>query len=118
MKVINVESMDQLESLGSALTFEGLDTSDESLNSMLDWIKTYTKMKYETIYVTKGSQMNDWYELSGDNAYNKDLSIVSVDLKDLENPSAITLPRFNVGGRWLDDVIDNNVQRQKEMNGR
>lgn len=25
---------------------------------------------------------------------------------------ADTLPRFEVGGRWFDDIVDNNIRRQ------
>lgn len=26
----------------------------------------------------------------------------------------LAIPRFEVGGRWFDDVVDNNARREKE----
>ena len=49
--------------------------------------------------------MNDKYNLTDNNAYKEDLTIVSViDI----NPLKIALKRFSVGGRWFDDIVDNN----------
>ena len=39
--------------------------------------------------------------------YSDDLNIVCVDLNDLENFNKIVLHRFEVGARWLDDIISN-----------
>ena len=116
MKKIMVETKAQLEELvkESALTWEGLDTSDESLKQVFDWIKGYTPLKCERVYITKGAVMDAVYGLTGDNAYQPDCSIVSVRLSDMEKPMAIALPRFRVGGRWLDDIVDNNRRREEE----
>ena len=53
--------------------------------------------------------MNTIYNLTKVNMYPDDLNIVCVDLNDMKEPDKITLPRFDVGGRWLDDVIENNL---------
>ena len=53
--------------------------------------------------------MNEQYGLSGSNAYPEDCTIVSVT--DI-NQMAITIPRFEVGGRWFDDIVDNNTRRE------
>ena len=34
-----------------------------------------------------------------------------IKLSDLINPSAIVFKRFDFGGRWFDDVVDNNARR-------
>ena len=120
MKKIMVETKAQLEELvkESALTWEGLDTSDESLQQVFDWIKGYTPLKCERVYITKGALMDAAYGLTGDNAYQPDCSIVSVRLCDMEKPMAIAIPRFRVGGRWLDDIVSNNRRREEEkLNG-
>ena len=120
MEKIMVKTKTQLEELvkESALTWEGLDTSDESLKQVFDWIKGYTPLKCERAYITKGALMDAAYGLTGDNAYQPDCSIVSVRLCDMEKPMAIALPRFRVGGRWLDDIVDNNRRREEEkLNG-
>ena len=120
MERIMVKTKAQLEELvkESALTWEGLDTSDESLKQVFDWLKGYTPLKCERVYITKGALMDAVYELTGDNAYQSDCSIVSIRLCDMEKPMAIALPRFMVGGRWLDDIVDNNRRREEEkLNG-
>ena len=37
-------------------------------------------------------------------------------LDDIEDPTKIAIPRFQVGGRWFDDIVDNN-RRREEGNG-
>ena len=46
-----------------------------------------------------------------------DCTILCIKLDDMERPMAVTLPRFAVGGRWFDDVVDNNARREAEKNG-
>ena len=57
--------------------------------------------------------MNINYGLTGTNKYKDDLTIVSIKNEDIKDLSAIIMPRFEVGGRWFDDVVDNNVRREK-----
>ena len=61
--------------------------------------------------------MNNAYGLTGKNAYKDDLTIFCIKLEDIENVGAITLPRFEIGGRWFDDVVSNNAATQRELNG-
>ena len=116
MTKITVNTKAQLDELdkGSALTWEGLKTSDESLTEMFDWIKKYSPVKNETAYIVSGWVMNAAYGLTGDNAYPDDVHLVSVRLEDIENVEAITLPRFQAGGRWFDDIVANNARRENE----
>lgn len=114
IQIHEVTTRKQLEELGSALTFEGLNTSEESLNQLFDWLESRTAVKRRAVYVTTGATMNRLYGLTGTNAYPADLNIVSVDLNDLGKPDRITLARFEYGGRWLDDVIENNLRRERE----
>ena len=116
MQKIIVNTKAQLDELynGSALTLEGFDTSEKNLGQLLDWIKGYTPMKNEAVYITSGSLMNMAYGLTGDNAYPEDLNLVSVRLEDIENVDAITIPRFQIGGRWFDDIVANNRRREEE----
>jgi hypothetical protein len=53
--------------------------------------------------------MNTYYGLKGSNAYPNDLTIVSVtDINQIK----IAWARFGVGGRWFDDIVDNNARRE------
>lgn len=104
----NVTTKEQLEKLynNSAFTIEGL--TDESIPDLLNWLNDNTTFTTEnpTVYVTKGYVMNLAYDLTEDKAYNNDLTIVSVIDIDLVK---VALKRFSVGGRWFDDIVDNNL---------
>lgn len=113
-KRINVTESEQFDYLynDSALTLEGL--TEDSIGDFIDWIAERAEFKTEpTAYVIKGRDMNNHYGLTGDNAYPNDLSIVSVPLEIMENPGAIVIPRFQIGGRWFDDIVENNLRRER-----
>ena len=113
MKIIvtDRETLKELED-DSALTIEGL--AEDSIPDFIEWIKKYTPLIRETAYVIKGDVMNMAYGLTGNNAYQSDINIVAVKLSDMENYNAVVLPRFGIGGRWFDDIVDNNARREGE----
>lgn len=118
MEIVTVNDKKALDELYgcSALTIEGLHP--ERAKDLLAWIKNFTKMKREVAYVVSGSLMNMAYGLTGDNAYpESDCDLVCVKLTDMENPMSVALPRFEIGGRWFDDVVDNNARREQENAG-
>ena len=115
MNITSVTTKEQLDALynQSALTWEGLDSSEENLNAVNAWLRENKAIIDGTepkFHVIKGKLMNDTYGLTGDNAYHEDLNLVSVT--DI-NQVPITFPRFEVGGRWFDDIVDNNIRRQE-----
>ena len=112
-EIINVDSK-TLEELVkcSALTLEGL--AESSFDEFLDWVKDIAGLKIRRLYVTKGRLANGEWLLTGDNAYRNDLNIVSVKLDDMEDWNKIVRARFQVGARWMDDIHDNNVMRERE----
>ena len=57
MEIKTLTTLEELESLGSALTMEGL--AEDSISEFIDWVKQYTPMKSETAYIIKGKTMND-----------------------------------------------------------
>lgn len=105
----NVTTKKQLDNLynNSAFTIEGL--AEESIKDLIEWLGDNTTFTTEevVVYVTKGNVMNDMYKLRDSNAYPDDLDIVSVIDIDLMK---VALKRFSVGGRWFDDIVDNNVR--------
>ena len=111
MEIINVTSGEQLERLydTSALTIEGL--SEESILDFMEWVKERTEVKNEIVYITKGEIMNDFYNLTGGNKYPKDLTIVSISGDDI-NLMPLAFARLKIGGRWFDDIVDNNLRRE------
>lgn len=117
MKKIVVNTKAQLDELynDSALSFEGMNTDSKNLQAIKNWIEQYTGFVNEAVYVVSGSMMNLAYGLTGANAYpEKDCDIVCIKLSDLKEPMALAFPRFAVGGRWFDDIVDNNARREKE----
>lgn len=95
---------------GSALTLEGLDL--DSLDDYANYLDRECGLKDGAVFhVIDGNEMDDFYMLSGKNAYPGDLHIVVIKLSDLVNPNAIIMKRFGFGGRWFDDVVDNNARR-------
>ena len=106
------KEMDELYE-GSALTWEGLDTSDENLEDVIAWIQSCgTELWSDTFYITSGKDMNEYCGgLKGRKAYPKDLSIVSIKLSNIKKVENIVVRRFEVGGRWFDDIVDNNRRR-------
>ena len=61
MEIKTLTTLEELESLGSALTMEGL--AEDSISEFIDWVKQYTPMKSETAYIIKGKTMNDVYNI-------------------------------------------------------
>ena len=118
MEKITVNTKAQLDELekGSALTFIGCVNTDEEAKCYFDWIRQRSPVKQERLYIVSGWVMNNAYGLTGKNAYKDDLTIFCIKLEDIENVAAITLPRFEIGGRWFDDVVANNARFQREEN--
>lgn len=106
----NVTTKEQLDKLynNSAFTIEGL--AEESIPDLITWLEENTTFITDEpiVYITKGYVMNLAYNLVGDNAYDNDLTIISVIDIDLIK---IAIKRFSVGARWFDDIVDNNVMR-------
>ena len=108
IKINHCETKEDILNLGSALTWEGLVVDDECLKDVFKWLESHTPVKVKQVFVTSGKLMNDSFGLKGNRRYPDDLNIVSIKLEDMEAPQAIVIPRFQVGGRWMDDIIDNN----------
>ena len=115
MKIINVTTKEQLDALynQSALTWEGLSSDEENLGAVKDWLEEHGAILENTeptFNIITGDLMNTIYGLTDSNSYPEDLSIVSVT--DI-NQAKVTIPRFEVGGRWFDDIVDNNARRER-----
>ena len=114
MNIINVTTKEQLDKLynQSALTWEGLSADEENLNAVRKWLEEHealTDIEPE-FHIISGTFMNEQYGLSGSNAYPEGLTLVSVT--DIDQ-MVIALIRFSVGGRWFDDIVDNNARREE-----
>ena len=118
MNIKNVTTAEELDALGSALSFEGLRADEDNLTAAIKWMNDHgANFKTDAnVYVTKGNVMNQVDGLSGTNAYPSNATIVSFRLEDIGDWQKLILARMNVGGRWLDDIRDNNRRREAERN--
>lgn len=99
MEIIKIETKEQLKALYdcSAMTWEGLIEEDFEVA-----LKTCGQEGAKG-YAIKGKLMNEFCELTGHNAYPDDLNIFSIDkFKGLA---------IMYGARWMDDIIDNNANK-------
>ena len=117
MNVIKVTTKAQLDALYEdwSLTIEGFAPDEKNLKELLDWVRELTPLKREDVYAVEGAVMNRVYHLTGTNAYpEKDCTLVCIKLSDMENHRAVIYPRFQIGGRWFTDIVDNNARREEE----
>ena len=115
MNKVFVTTKEELDTLynESALTFEGMNIDNENLSDIIEWLESHNAITNEEpiFHIIKGRFMNEVYKLTGNNRYPDDLNILSItNIKQ----SKITIPRFEIGGRWFDDIVDNNAEREKE----
>lgn len=68
------------------------------------------KEKEFTIYKISGKTMNEYFGLTGDNAYKDDLNIIVIP--DFYNVAF----KMQTGGRWFDDIVSSNSIRQNGIN--
>lgn len=121
MNKIQVTTKAQLDELykDNAFTLEGFSADEDNLADILNWIKKYTPVKREDFYIIEGKTMNEQYGLTGMNAYPaKNCNLVVMKLADMEEPCALALTRYNIGGRWFNDVVDNNAVREAKKANR
>ena len=95
-----------------AFTLQGLVL--DGIPYVMKWLeenKAYNPQKDKTtVYVIKGNIMNEMYGLTGDNAYQDDVNIVCILGIDL---NALVWARFEIGGKWFTDIVDNNRRREE-----
>ena len=114
MTVIYVTTRPELDNLynQSALTWEGMNTDNENLRAIRNWLDNHGALENgePVFHIISGEFMNSTYGLTGDNAYPNDTSIISVTNINI---AKLILARFKVGGRWFDDIVDNNARREE-----
>ena len=101
----NEKDLDELYNC-SALTIEGLDP--DSVYDFADDVVEHGGT-VDKVVMTSGKLMNQVYQLTGNNAYPDQLDIVSI----VGNTLPMVMRRFEFGGRWFDDIVDNNARRER-----
>ena len=106
----NVETPEMLKALNKSYTklaFEGVENTEENLNWLYDWLEKLGALKQDVVpdfYMCTGKLFSETYSLKI--SYPADLNIL---ILDNINIAPTTLARFDIGGRWLDDIVDNNL---------
>ena len=110
MKKINVLTKEKLEELRnvSLLTWAGMSDSEENLKAIERAARAngFNKKEIE-FYIWTGNTMNTSYKLTGNNAYSDDLTFVGIG--EFYNP----MFKARTGARWLDDIIDGDLNREE-----
>lgn len=85
-----------------------------------EWFKGYNNLlKKEGIGQIKsmlrftGKDMNERYNLLGDNRYPDDLTFLAFDTDSL-NISKLAMFKIQMNDRWFTDIVDNNSRRMEE----
>lgn len=110
----NEEKVRELEK-GSALTWEGMNIDEENLDAIVDGLKELTpnvKLPVNFYYV-EGKEFNVMYCLTESNAYPDDLHILMIALDNWDGLGKLPMVKFQIGARWLDDIVDNNAIKEK-----
>ena len=111
-KIIKVDANDnetfQLLYDSWALTWEGLREEDFTL-ALQECYEQGAPEEVMVGYHIKGRDMNEHYNLTGDNKYPDDLNILAI-----ANYGGRLA--FQYGARWFTDIVDNNELREKELN--
>lgn len=97
----------------SAFTIEGAG------GDLLEWCVGINELlgkenigQVKTFYTFKGKLMNETYNLTNSNAYKDDLTFFCFKLDGL-NIGKLAMFKMRFGGRWLDDIVDNNNIREE-----
>ena len=87
-----------------------------------EWIAGYRELlgdrgigKPEKFITFNGKDMNEVYGLTGNNAYNDELTFLMFRLDGLVVPKLASF-RLMAQDRWFDDIVDNNQRREKIKN--
>lgn len=97
----------------SAFTFEGIDITNKQSNKELETALRENGYAEDDIlaYHYSGKDMNEKYNLTGDNRYPDDLTFLTIP--KFYNP----MFKMLAGARWFDDIVDNNLRREMEKAG-
>ena len=105
----------QIDSIpGNTLTIEGVNIEKDSDRLMFKNFleRKGINTKDLNIITVLGSDMNKAYNLTGNNAYQDNFHIQAFDGLNTKDPN-VSVTLRSMGCRWMEDIIDNNVAREK-----
>lgn len=109
----------ELERL-SAFTWEGMTLDEENLNEIARIFKEENLVKENTEeilgYIWFGKDMNELYNLHGENRYADDLPFLAFAPDTFDGTANLNVFKIMAGARWLDDIVMNNATYETGMN--
>lgn len=85
-----------------------------------EWKKGYQDIcdkneigKIKEFYEFTCKEMNERYNLTGNNRYPDDLHFLAFPLDGL-NTGKLAMMKLQMQDRWFDDIVDNNADREAE----
>lgn len=113
MEILKVTTKEELKNLydHSALTILGVEL--KSLQEYITWAEETSGETINKVFAISGDTMNKEYGLIGNMRYPSDLNIISIILGS-EGLAKIAIPRFELGARWFDDIVDNNARNNED----
>ena len=112
------EEIDKFDEMynGSWYTVIGLCKEDHE--KYKDYIKKELNEKNigtpKKFHSFTGKEMNEKYNLTGDNRYQDNLDFIAFSLDGL-NISKLAMYKLNSGARWFDDIVENNYRRENDF---
>ena len=64
------------------------------------------------VYVISCEDINKFYDLAGDNAYNEDAIFIVIPFDTLKDSDDTPSAKVTLQSRWFNDVVDNNEYRE------
>lgn len=112
--IIPVEDGETIRALydNSALTWMGEPSDPQLLHFLYNWLNAEGVLKEERLnmYTFDGALLKEVYGKR--RRFGDDEKYMSIFLRDLNlndsNTKQFSLDRMQIGGRWLDDIVDNS----------
>lgn len=108
MEIRELTTREEIDNLGDALAW--VDVPECSGYLFLEWVKQYTPVKNEILYLIKGYNMNCEYDFTGEDQFPDEMNFFVIRLEDIENPSALYRQRKDIHVMFLSDIVDNNPE--------
>ena len=101
---------------GSAMTFIGIAPSE--FEAAIAYIASALEKEGFTppkqFYTFSGKEMNEYYNLEGNNKYQDDLGFIAFKLDGVGSVGKLAMFRLRMDGHWFDDIVDNNERRSNK----
>lgn len=99
---------------GSWYTIIGVNDIEEWKSGMKFVLKNENIGEIQEFESFTGEEMNYFYNLKGEIAYDDNLKFLAFSL-DCLNIAKLAMFKLTHGDRWFDDIVDNNTYHMQEV---